>query len=147
MSFLKLFSALFLEMILALLLVSFSACGDDDSSSEEDIIPEENAPDDSTAVDSTGIDSLNIDSLGIDSLDTDSVLTEKEYEGFIYIRSKGKTTVLGTASKTAKIDEQPAMKVVFDYNFYVGVHEVTQGEFGALMKRSFKKDRRIESVR
>jgi uncharacterized protein (TIGR02171 family) len=140
MFFLKLFSALFLEMILTLLLVSFSACGDDNSSSEEDLIPEENSPDDSTAVDSVGIDSLNIDSLGIDSLVSDSVVTEKEYEGFIYIRSKGKTTVLGTTSKKAKVDEQPAMKVVFGYDFYVGVHEVTQGEFGKLMNRSFKKD-------
>lgn len=140
MPFLKLFPALFLEMILALLLVSFSACGDDDSSSEEDIIPEENSPDSSTAADSVGIDSLDIDSVGTDSLVSDSVVTEKEYEGFIYIHSKGKTTVLGTTSKTAKIDEQPAMNVVFGYDFYVGVHEVTQGEFGALMKRSFKKD-------
>lgn len=136
----KLFSALFLEMILFFLLVSFSACGDDDYSSEEDIILGKKSPDDSTAVDSVGTDSLYIDSLGIDSLDTDSVLTEKEYEGFIYIRSKGKTTVLGTTSKKANVDEQPAMKVAFDYDFYVGVHEVTQGEFGKLMNRSFKKD-------
>lgn len=61
-------------------------------------------------------------------------------EGFAYIHSKGKTTVLGTMSKTAKADEQPAMKVYFDYDFCVGVHEVTQGEFGQLMNRSFKKD-------
>ena len=121
----KLFFALFLEMILAFLLVSFSACGDDDYSSEEDIILRKNSPDDSTAADSVG---------------SDSAMTEKEYEGFIYIHSKGKTTVLGTTSKKANVDEQPAMKVAFNYDFYVGVHEVTQGEFGKLMKRSFKKD-------
>ena len=145
MPFLKLFSALFLEMILTLLLVSFSACGDDNSSSEDDIIPEENSPDDSAAADSIETDSLDtdtldIDSLGTDSLDTDSTVTEKEYEGFIYIRSKGKKTVLGTKSKKANVDERPAMKVTFDYDFYVGINEVTQGEFGKLMKRSFKKD-------
>ena len=79
------------------------------------------------------------DSEGISKKEASSE-EEVPVEGFAYIHSKGKTTVLGTMSKTAKADEQPAMKVYFDYDFCVGVHEVTQGEFGQLMNRSFKKD-------
>jgi len=41
---------------------------------------------------------------------------------------------LGTNDATAKANERPQMKVVLDYGFSVGKHEVTCGEFNDLMK-------------
>ena len=119
---------IFRGAILFSLCAVFMACGDNDSSSEE-IYPQEPPASDSTEKDET--DSTEAD-LVLDSLDG--------YEGYILIHSKGKSTILGTKAKEANIDEQPSMKVTFDYDFFIGRHEVTRGEFGNLMHRSFKKD-------
>ena len=54
-------------------------------------------------------------------------------EGFALIRSAEKQTVLGTNSKSAKANERPQMNVSFTYNFQLGIHEVTCGEFNNLM--------------
>ena len=96
-----------------LLLISVVSCSNDSGSTHE----------------SSSVDSLELD---IDSL--------KNYDGFVHVKSKGESIVLGTEAKDANVDERPAMKVSFDYDFYVGRHEVTQGEFGKLMKRSFSED-------
>lgn len=54
-------------------------------------------------------------------------------KGFFFIKSSGKSTVLGTNVKSAKASERPEMDVSFDYNFQLGEHEVTCGEFNDLM--------------
>ena len=118
----------FRAAILFSLCAAFIACGDNDSSSEE-LYPQEPPTSDSSKKDET--DSTEAD-LVLDSLDG--------YEGYILIHSKGKSTILGTKAKEANIDEQPSMKVTFDYDFFIGRNEVTYGEFGKLMHRSVKKD-------
>ena len=50
-------------------------------------------------------------------------------EGFALIRSAGKYAEMGTNSKSAKANERPQMDVKFSYDFQIGKHEVTCGEF------------------
>ena len=54
-------------------------------------------------------------------------------DDFALVRSSGKTTVIGTNNKTAKVNERPEMDVKFDYDYQLGLHEVTCGEFKELM--------------
>ena len=54
-------------------------------------------------------------------------------DGFILIRSSGKFVELGTSLKTAKANERPVMDVKFAYDYQLGMHEVTCGEFNELM--------------
>ena len=53
------------------------------------------------------------------------------------VRSKGMFVTLGTDDATAKADERPQMKVSFDYDFDIGSHEVTCGEFNELMQNEY----------
>ena len=71
---------------------------------------------------------------------SDSLDTLPRYEGFSLVEAKGKSVTLGTNSKDANADERPSMKVVFDYDFFVGQHEVTVGEYGKMMNKSVNKD-------
>lgn len=65
------------------------------------------------------------------------VFGSSEIEGFAVIKSLGKSTVLGTNSANdGTLKERPQMKVAFDYDFYIGRHEVTCGEFNGMMKKS-----------
>lgn len=54
--------------------------------------------------------------------------------GMLRIRASGATAVLGTNSEESRASERPEMRVKFGYDFSLGVHEVTCGEFNALMK-------------
>lgn len=58
-----------------------------------------------------------------------------DVEGFVKMVSHGKSVTLGTSSKDAPLNERPQMKVSFDYDFYIGRHEVTCGEFNRLMDK------------
>ena len=51
-------------------------------------------------------------------------------EEMVLIRSKGKSVSLGTEDESAPIKERPSMKVSFDYDYLIGMHEVTCGEIG-----------------
>lgn len=57
-----------------------------------------------------------------------------EPEGMIRLES-GSTTI-GTNDKSFKANERPAMKVVLDYGFYMGIHEVTCGEYAEVAKKA-----------
>lgn len=61
-------------------------------------------------------------------------------EDFEKIHAAGKFTYLGTKDSSAKKNEQPQMKVGFSYNFAIGKHEVTCGEFNELMSGEFGED-------
>ena len=69
-------------------------------------------------------------------------------DGFALIRSAGKYTEMGTNSKSAKANERPQMDVKFSYDFQIGKHEVTCGEFNSLMdgKNGVKLDCEKESL-
>lgn len=58
--------------------------------------------------------------------------------GMIFVR--GDTLTLGSNDKQFKVSERPAMNVVLDYDFYLGIHEFTCGEFQALIKTEDLKD-------
>lgn len=65
----------------------------------------------------------------------------EERDGFIFISASGKSAVLGTSVENAKVNERPEMVVKFDYDFFLGKHEVSCGEYSSLMKgASCKKD-------
>lgn len=48
----------------------------------------------------------------------------------VQISAKGKTVLLGTNDANANKKDRPTMRVSFDYDFYIGKHEVTCGEMG-----------------
>ena len=56
--------------------------------------------------------------------------------GMLRVKSAHSEVVLGTDAADARLDERPRMKVVLDYDFSIGRHEVTCAEFNALMKES-----------
>jgi len=58
---------------------------------------------------------------------------DKEHEGFIKIQSKGHFTYVGTNSSKANPKERPEMKVVFDYDFSIAEHEVTEADYAEIM--------------
>ena len=91
-------------------LCSLLLCSCSNSVNEQPVEPAESAP---------------VFSLAVDSL-----------EGMIRVKAMNTSAVLGTSELDAKITESPAMQVLFDYDFSIGRHEVTCGEFNALMKKS-----------
>jgi uncharacterized protein (TIGR02171 family) len=54
-------------------------------------------------------------------------------DGFVFVKAAGKYVDLGTNSTSAKADERPQMAVKFSYDFQLGKHEVTCGEFNEVM--------------
>ncbi len=54
-------------------------------------------------------------------------------DDFALVRASGKSTVIGTNSKSAKANERPEMEIKFTYDYQLGIHEVTCGEFNGLM--------------
>ena len=61
-------------------------------------------------------------------------IAEDSLSGMLQIKAVGATVVLGTNFEEAPVNERPEMQVKFDYDFSLGAHEVTCGEFDALMK-------------
>ncbi len=61
------------------------------------------------------------------------VSADREREGFLYVNASGKSAELGTKLSTAKASERPVMKVLFDYDFSIGKHEVTCEEYWKYM--------------
>jgi len=64
----------------------------------------------------------------------DSVPEMKKIKGMLPL-SHG-TVTLGTNDKNFKESERPAMRVVLDYDFFMGIHEVTCGEYAAVAKKA-----------
>lgn len=55
--------------------------------------------------------------------------TDESHDGLIYVHSKNGFVVLGTKAAMSIYNERPKMGVRFDYDFSLGKHEVTNGEF------------------
>jgi uncharacterized protein (TIGR02171 family) len=62
----------------------------------------------------------------------DSIPPVIEIKGMILLNG-GKVTI-GTNDQSFKTNERPAMEVILDYNFYMGIHEVTCGEYAETIK-------------
>ena len=56
--------------------------------------------------------------------------------GMMRVNAKQALVTLGTDESSAKSNERPQMKVFIDYDFSMGKHEVTCGEFNSLMKKA-----------
>lgn len=69
-----------------------------------------------------------------ETVEVDETFAEDlDLDGMIRVFSTGKQVLLGTNDSTASADERPQMKVFFDYDFSIGQHEVTCGEFNNLV--------------
>lgn len=71
---------------------------------------------------------------GISNEESISLVLDDSLSGMWKVLSEGVSVVLGTDDAEARANERPQMKVVLDYDFYIGMHEVTCGEFNALME-------------
>lgn len=54
--------------------------------------------------------------------------------GMLRVQTLKSVTVLGTLDSKAKVNERPEMRTRFDYDFSIGRHEVTCGEFNSVME-------------
>ncbi len=54
--------------------------------------------------------------------------------GMLRVQTLKSVTVLGTQDSKAKVNERPEMRAHFDYDFSIGRHEVTCGEFNSVME-------------
>ncbi|SHK27367.1 TIGR02171 family protein [Fibrobacter sp. UWB12] len=55
-------------------------------------------------------------------------------KGFVFVDAHGQSTFLGTDVSGARQSDMPQMESFFTYDFYIGEHEVTCGEYNALRK-------------
>lgn len=70
----------------------------------------------------------------------EDVPAKDEIKGFILFEGADKSVTLGTNEKSARTNEKPQMKVELDYDFFIGKHEVTCGEFKEFIQADFTKD-------
>lgn len=61
-------------------------------------------------------------------------IKEGSLEGMVLVKTLNSVALLGTADSSSKNNERPAMSVKLDYDFQIGSHEVTCGEFLDLME-------------
>lgn len=70
-----------------------------------------------------------------DTTSSESTFVEdSDIDGFILVRASGSDGFVGTDDNSAKANERPKMKTTFSYDFSMGRHEVTCGEFRKVMK-------------
>lgn len=62
-----------------------------------------------------------------------TMYVEDSLPGMLRVASNTQQVILGTNVASAKANERPMMQVLFDYDFSIGRHEVTCGEFNSLM--------------
>ena len=63
-----------------------------------------------------------------------SALEVDSLEGMLAVRMEQKNLVLGSNDNATKTNERPQMSVSLQYDFSIGKHEVTCGEYNSLMK-------------
>ena len=68
-------------------------------------------------------------------LDTSVLASDDPVEGFLHIRATGAHVVLGSADPSALAKERSQVKAGFDYDFSIGKHEVTCGEYNEVARR------------
>ena len=69
---------------------------------------------------------------------------DKVHDGLVVVRasnvkhkSGGSVTYLGTYAPSAKVNEQPQLRVALNYDYSLGMHEVTCAEFKSVMGTTF----------
>lgn len=75
---------------------------------------------------------VNSSHAGTDDFGSSEIELVKDslHDEMVLVRATGAYTHLGTVEKFARSNEKPVMKVLFDYDFSIGEHEITCGEFG-----------------
>ena len=61
---------------------------------------------------------------------------DSDIEGFAFVKASGRSALLGTNLNSARKSDTPQMEAYFTYDFYIGEHEVTCGEYHALRKEA-----------
>lgn len=74
------------------------------------------------------------------SAQSDTPASKDEINDFVLFEGADKSVTLGTNEKSARAKDKPQMKVELDYDFYIGRHEVTCGEFKEIFTADFAKD-------
>lgn len=145
----RIFSLLFFLVALAACSNSESYSSDTDDPSEVLVIDfiEDTDSSDTSAADTSATDSSDIgDSSGIaatDSAEADTIAEDPSpsINGMVFV--KGGTVTIGTNDKSFKTNERPSMKVILNYDFHMGIHEVTCGDYSKVAKeaklKSFEK--------
>lgn len=72
-------------------------------------------------------------SVGVDSGDAVAMLSGDSLSGMVRVNAGRAVAVLGTDDSQARANERPKMRVRLNYEFSMGMHEVTCGEFNGLM--------------
>ena len=76
----------------------------------------------------------NSESVSVPPQEASVDFSEDSLSGMIRVKATESTIVLGTTLVEARANERPELQVKFNYDFSMGRHEVTCGEFNALMK-------------
>ena len=71
--------------------------------------------------------------------------SDNEIEVFVLLKN-GSVTI-GSNDKSFKVNERPAMSVILDYDFYMGIHEVTCGEYAKIAEKTRFSDRLVFYLR
>ena len=125
-----------MKLIFVLLVFWLCACSNSESNyGEVDDLPVK----DDVVPDTLIADTLKTDSLEEkDSLPEDTIpvgVKEDSLTDMLHVHASGSVVTLGTDEKVRSID-RPKMKVKLDYDYYMGRHEVTCGDFSSLMKKA-----------
>ena len=70
------------------------------------------------------------------SADSEISVVEDSLMGMVRVKTNEQVLYLGTNDSLVRSEERPRMQVSLDYDFSIGRHEVTCGEFNTLMKKS-----------
>ena len=79
----------------------------------------------------------NSESISDSSQSSPVEVVDDSLAGMVRVHSIETVAILGTTDKDARANEQPEMRVKFSYDFSIGQHEVTCGEFDSLMNAAF----------
>ena len=115
-------------LLVALAMASCSS-GDKDGTSVPDFDPIESS---SSFIEKIPVSSSGLED-GIDGSSSSEVVPVALLRGLVKIKSGGARVTVGTNLESAWIKDRPQMNVVFSYDFSIGRHEVTCGEYNALV--------------
>ena len=85
-------------------------------------------------VDTSATDSSEI--AATDTTETDTIAEDSVQSINDMVFVKGGTVTIGTNDKGFKNNERPAMMVILSYDFHMGVHEVTCGDYSKVAKEA-----------
>ena len=116
-------------ILLVALAIASCSSEDKDGPSVPDFGPVESS---SSYIEELPVSSSSFDG-GIAGSSSSEVVSGALQRDLVKIHSEGASVVVGTNLESAWIKNRPQMNVVFSYDFSIGRHEVTCGEYNALL--------------